>query len=157
MAVARRDFATRHAPERVWAVVSDLARWGELLIIDKPEIKGFGDRFRPLDPPRAGARVEILFHDRLMQVWEVAAWEPCRRLALKSVEWHGRGLFSIASDVEVAVEPTAPEGSSVKLRFSARFDHPWTGRLIERYAKGEAELARILQRMEGRILADLLF
>ena len=120
-------------PERIWAIMSDVARW--------PEWTPTVTSIEMLDgePLRIGARARIRQPRLPAAVWTVTVVEPGRRFAWRSV---APGLTSVAD------HRIEPRGTSTMSRVVLTLE--WTGwltpfirvvfgKLSRRYVRTEAE------------------
>lgn len=130
MAQRQRSFSVLETPDRIWAALSDPGAWEQYLPYCPPQYYGWGRRFRPLDAMGAGARLQMLHGEEVVQDWTVAEWQPPQRLKLASTAWHGRSELRMASSVTVEVASLSPVESTVTLTLETAFTHPLFGLLM---------------------------
>lgn len=154
MSKQTNSFTVLDTPGNVWATVADFGLWDKYLGVPEPEKKGWGNRFKLDGPAAPGARLEMLYNDKLAQEWKIDELAAPSKLRISSQVWHGVQLFRMDSYIEVSIAPLSPTETKVDLTIESFFSHPILGPLVFFIPLG-GDLRACLRKMERGMIEKL--
>lgn len=154
MATVKNTFTVLDTPEKVWAALADFALWDRYLGIPDPQPKGWGSRFKLEGPPAAGARLQMLFGEKLMQEWKIDEFTPPSRLRLSSEVWHGSQPVRMDSYFDIEIVRVSGTECQVNATFDTFFSHPFLGPLMF-IVPLKGDMNACLRKMERGVLEQL--
>jgi hypothetical protein len=148
MAIAQHSFTINAGNDTVWLLLSDFTKWSQFFVMEQPQTKGWGSNFAIREGSGVGAKLDMFWDQKLMQVWEVEVWTPRRQLRIASKSCHDIFFKDMKSSIEISLKTVGDQKTQIDATFESQFTNPFFGPIFNSLVPLQGELRKILARME---------